>query len=75
MNSISTSTALDGTVNAPISATSNLDLIPPLCPHCLCQLPMSTTGFMAQVYSGLEEALYRKQFLDIEEVRMLQWHI
>lgn len=30
---------------------------------------------MAQVYSGVEEALHGKQLLDIEEVRMLQWHI
>lgn len=37
--------------------------------------PVPATGFMAQVYSGLEEALHRKQFLDIEEVRMLQRHI
>lgn len=36
---------------------------------------MPTTSFVSQVYSGLEEALHRKQLLDIEEVRMLQRHI
>jgi hypothetical protein len=32
---------------------------------------MAATSFMSQVYSGLEEALHRKQLLDIEEIRML----
>lgn len=37
-----------------------------------CHLPVPTAGFVSQMHSGIKEASHGKQFLDIEEVRVLE---
>lgn len=37
-----------------------------------CHLPVPTASFVSQMHPGIKEASHRKQFLDIEEVRVLE---